>query len=126
MKKQPLFPFEERFFIWFDPPPDAWYKSYVMKSDIHPTYYPDAKVKCACGNHFTVGATAPEITVEVCAHCHPFFTGKAKMVDTAGKVERFKERMSRKTELGTARGGKKNKLAKREARRQAAKSADKE
>ena len=66
-----------------------------MKKDIHPQYYPDAKVKCACGNNFTVGSTKPEINVEICYQCHPFYTGKEKLIDTAGKVEKFKARRAR-------------------------------
>ena len=62
-----------------------------MKKEIHPKYYPQAKVKCACGNSFTVGSTAPEINVEICSKCHPFYTGKDKIIDTAGRVERFKK-----------------------------------
>lgn len=60
-----------------------------MKADIHPTYYNDAKVVCACGHTFTTGSTRPEIHVEICSKCHPFFTGAAKFVDTEGRVERF-------------------------------------
>jgi len=60
-----------------------------MKADIHPTYYNEAKVVCACGNIFTTGSTKPEIHVEICSKCHPFFTGAAKFVDTEGRVERF-------------------------------------
>jgi large subunit ribosomal protein L31 len=63
-----------------------------MKSQIHPKWYPDAKITCACGNTFTVGATVPEIRVEVCYNCHPFYTGQMKYVDTAGRVEAFKAR----------------------------------
>ena len=65
-----------------------------MKIDIHPKYFADAKVFCACGNTFTVGATRPEIRVEICAKCHPFYTGEEKLIDTAGRVERFKNRRS--------------------------------
>lgn len=61
---------------------------------IHPTWYPDAKVTCACGNTFTVGATVPEINVEVCYNCHPYYTGQMKYVDTAGRVEAFKTRQA--------------------------------
>lgn len=61
-----------------------------MKANIHPQYYPDAKVICACGNTFTVGSTKPEIHVEICSNCHPFFTGEMKYVDTAGRVEKFR------------------------------------
>ena len=66
-----------------------------MKKDIHPNYYPEARVHCACGNQFTVGATVPEIKVEICSNCHPFYTGKGKMVDTKGRVERFKKRLEK-------------------------------
>jgi large subunit ribosomal protein L31 len=69
-----------------------------MKTDLHPTYYPEAKVTCACGNTFHVGATKPEIQVEICAKCHPFYTGEKKLVDVAGRVERFKNRTAKKTE----------------------------
>ena len=66
-----------------------------MKKGIHPTYYPDAKVRCACGNAFTVGSTKPELQVEICYNCHPFFTGKEKLIDTAGKVEKFVARRAK-------------------------------
>ena len=66
-----------------------------MKKNIHPKYYENAKVKCACGNQFTVGATVPEIKVEICSNCHPFYTGKGKLVDTKGRVERFKKRLEK-------------------------------
>ncbi len=66
-----------------------------MKQDIHPKYYPTAKVKCACGNAFTTGSTKPEIQVEICYNCHPFFTGKEKILDVAGKVEKFKARRAK-------------------------------
>lgn len=63
-----------------------------MKKDIHPTYYADAKVVCACGNTFTTGSTKQELHVEICSACHPFYTGKQKLVDTAGRVEKFRVR----------------------------------
>ncbi|RJQ28312.1 50S ribosomal protein L31 [Candidatus Parcubacteria bacterium] len=66
-----------------------------MKTDIHPTYYPTAKIKCACGNTFTIGATKPEIHVEICSKCHPFYTGEEKLIDTAGRVEKFKSRRAK-------------------------------
>lgn len=66
-----------------------------MKKDIHPQYYPDAKVKCACGYSFTVGATKPEIKIDICSHCHPFFTGTEQLIDVAGRVERFKIRKAK-------------------------------
>ena len=61
-----------------------------MKAKIHPKWYPNAKVTCACGNTFTIGATYPELNVEVCAACHPFYTGQMKFVDTAGRVDQFR------------------------------------
>lgn len=63
-----------------------------MKKDIHPAYYPTAKVSCACGAKFVVGSTKPEISVEICDSCHPFYTGKGKLIDIAGRVEKFKAR----------------------------------
>lgn len=60
-----------------------------MKADIHPKYYPNAKVTCACGNTLTTGSTLPEIQVEICSACHPFFTGEMKLIDTQGRIERF-------------------------------------
>ena len=66
-----------------------------MKKDIHPQYYPKAKVKCICGHIFTVGSTKPKINIEICLNCHPFYTGKDKIIDTAGRVERFKKRFAK-------------------------------
>ena len=63
-----------------------------MKAEIHPEYYSDAKVTCTCGYSFITGATKPELRVEVCGHCHPFFTGEQRIVDTEGRVERMKRR----------------------------------
>ncbi len=63
-----------------------------MKEKIHPTWYPQARVHCACGNAFTTGSTVPEIAVEICAACHPLFTGQQKLVDTAGRVDKFNQR----------------------------------
>lgn len=61
-----------------------------MKTNIHPKYYPEAKITCACGNTFITGATQPEMKIEICSNCHPFYTGQMKYVDTAGRVEAFK------------------------------------
>jgi len=66
-----------------------------MKPKIHPKYYENAKVVCACGNSWTTGATVPEIRVDVCSACHPFFTGEQRIVDTAGQVDRFMRRLER-------------------------------
>ncbi len=66
-----------------------------MKPKIHPKYYPNAKVICACGNTWETGATLPELKVDVCSACHPFFTGEQRIVDTAGQVDRFMKRLER-------------------------------
>ncbi len=63
-----------------------------MKDKIHPQYYTDAEVVCACGNTLAIGSTKKMLKVELCSKCHPFFTGKRRMIDTAGQVERFKRR----------------------------------
>jgi large subunit ribosomal protein L31 len=64
-----------------------------MKKDIHPAYYPDAKVTCACGNSWTVGSSRKEVRVDVCSNCHPFYTGEQRIVDTEGQVDRFYKRL---------------------------------
>lgn len=64
-----------------------------MKKDIHPTYYPDAVVICACGNTWTTGSTQKEIRTDVCSSCHPFFTGEQRIVDTEGQVDRFYKKL---------------------------------
>lgn len=64
-----------------------------MKKDIHPQYFEDAIVKCACGATFTVGSTEKEVHVDICSMCHPFYTGKEKLLDAAGRVDKFRERM---------------------------------
>lgn len=65
-----------------------------MKKDIHPTYYKDAIVICACGNTFITGSTKKELRVESCSKCHPFFTGQQKIVDTEGRVEKFRRKFN--------------------------------
>jgi len=67
-----------------------------MQQDIHPKYYSKAKVICACGNAFTVGSTQELIEVEICSSCHPFYTGKEKLVDAMGRVEKFRKRLAKK------------------------------
>lgn len=83
-----------------------------MKKDIHPTYYADAKVICACGHSFAVGSTVKEIHVEICSNCHPFYTGKERLVDTAGRVDRFKKISEQKAKISKVRKGKAVKKAK--------------
>lgn len=63
-----------------------------MKANIHPQYYSDAQVFCACGNTFTVGSTKQQIHVELCFKCHPFYTGQQKFVDTVGNIEKFQSK----------------------------------
>ena len=70
-----------------------------MKKDIHPKYYPNARVICACGNTFTVGSTKEYIETEICFKCHPFYTGKEKILDTTGRVQKFKDRIAKKQEV---------------------------
>lgn len=83
-----------------------------MKADIHPKWYNNANVVCACGNTWTTGATIPEIRTDICSACHPFYTGEQRIVDTEGQVDRF----LKKLQVRTAR------VAEREAR-EAAKAA---
>ena len=85
-----------------------------MKSDIHPQWYPAAKVSCACGNRFTVGAAKPEIKVDICSHCHPFFTGEMKYVDTLGRVERFQAKQKVGAQMAQTVADKKKKKKDRE------------
>ena len=87
-----------------------------MKSDIHPKYHENATVVCACGNTFTVGSTTENISIELCSHCHPFFTGKQKLVDTARRVEKFAERAGKKSATET---GKKAKTVRRASKKAA-------
>lgn len=68
-----------------------------MKADIHPKYFPKAGVHCACGNSFTVGSAKEFIETEVCAKCHPFYTKQEKVMDTLGRVQKFKDRAVKKT-----------------------------
>src|SRR3989337_4568809 len=81
-----------------------------MKKELHPQYYPEAKVTCTtCGNAFTVGSTQPELKVEVCSNCHPFYTGKEVLMDTQGRVEKFEKKR------GGGGGGRKVKKGKKDA-----------
>lgn len=69
--------------------------SLIMKQDIHPKYFPNAIIKCACGNEVKAGSTKESIHVEICGSCHPFFTGTKKIIDTAGRVEKFQARRAK-------------------------------
>ena len=66
-----------------------------MKTGIHPDYV-ECQVHCSCGNEFTTRSTVPSLRVELCSECHPFFTGKQKLVDTGGRVDRFNRRLAKK------------------------------
>ncbi|MFH1769239.1 MAG: 50S ribosomal protein L31 [Parcubacteria group bacterium] len=66
-----------------------------MKKDTHPQYNTDTKVKCVCGKSWTTGSTMPEIEIEICSNCHPFYTGKDKKLDTRGRIERFTKRQEK-------------------------------
>ncbi|MFH1429992.1 MAG: 50S ribosomal protein L31 [Candidatus Uhrbacteria bacterium] len=83
-----------------------------MRKGIHPTYHQKAKISCVCGHSITVGSTKEETQVELCAKCHPFFTGKQKIVDSARRVDRFQQLVAKKGEAATARTGRKVKRAK--------------
>ncbi len=67
-----------------------------MKKDIHPKYHKEVKVKCSCGNVFTIGSAKDSIETEICSNCHPFYTGKEKLIDKAGQVQKFKDRLAKK------------------------------
>ena len=72
-----------------------------MKKDIHPKYE-TTTIRCACGNSIEAGSTAQDVTVEICSKCHPFFTGKQKLIDTAGRIERFKRKYAKFNEAQKA------------------------
>jgi large subunit ribosomal protein L31 len=72
-----------------------------MKKEIHPKYYPNAQVKCACGTTYTIGATKEYMEVEICSKCHPFYTGKSRVIDTMGRVDKFKKKLEKKEQLAT-------------------------
>lgn len=90
-----------------------------MKTGIHPTYHTKASVTCACGSTFTVGSTMPEISTELCSACHPFYTGKQKIVDTARRVDKFQQRAAAQTTVAATRTGRRVKKEKDVARRKA-------
>jgi len=88
-----------------------------MKKDIHPQYHTEAEVTCSCGQSFSIGSTREKISVEICSNCHPYFTGKEKIVDTAGRVEKFKAR---------AQASEKNKTATKKTKTTKAEKTEKE
>jgi large subunit ribosomal protein L31 len=84
-----------------------------MKKDIHPKYHENVVVTCSCGHSFTTGSSMPELKTEICSACHPFYTGKQKLVDTAKRVEKFEAKIKSKVEISKVRKGKKVKRAAR-------------
>ena len=80
-----------------------------MKKETHPKYYENAKVNCACGHSFTVGSTLEEINIEICSACHPFYTGKQKLLDSARRVEKFQTRTENKSKTLVKKTAKKDK-----------------
>jgi large subunit ribosomal protein L31 len=81
-----------------------------MKKDIHPKYFPKSTIRCACGAVFTVGSTKELMETEICSQCHPFYTGKEKIIDKMGKVEKFKKKLAQKEALSQKKSKKKEKL----------------
>lgn len=92
-----------------------------MKKDIHPTYHLAAKVACACGAAHEFGSTAESVSIELCSNCHPFYTGKQKIVDTARRVEKFEARTKQKTDTldHKAKAEKKAERARKKAEKKA-------
>jgi len=87
-----------------------------MKKDIHPQYYEKAEVTCACGAHFTVGSTVQSMKVEICSACHPFYTGQKKIIDTAGRVQKFEARMKKTEALKAKAPAKKTRVSKQKTK----------
>jgi large subunit ribosomal protein L31 len=93
-----------------------WYNcNLTMKQTIHPKWFEEAKVSCACGNTFTVGSTKPEIHTEICNKCHPFFTGEMRFVDTLGRVEKFQAKIQFASTQAQTLAEKKKKKADKQA-----------
>jgi large subunit ribosomal protein L31 len=78
-----------------------------MKENLHPQYFTNAKVVCACGNSFITGSTKQELHVEICSNCHPFYTGKQNLLDIAGTIDKFKKRTSKSADIKSKRISKK-------------------
>ncbi len=98
-----------------------------MKADIHPQYYPEAKVVCSCGNTWVTGSTVPELHTDVCSACHPFYTGQTqRLVDRGGQVERFNRRGEQASGLREELAGRAQDKARRERERQLVEIVDEE
>ncbi len=85
---------------------------HAMKKEIHPEYNSKTTITCACGNIIKTGSTGKDISVEICANCHPFFSGKEKLIDTAGRVEKFKQKMEKTKEIKAIKKEKKPRVKK--------------
>jgi large subunit ribosomal protein L31 len=81
-------------------------KSEIMKKDIHPKYYPNAQIKCSCGRTYQIGSSKEYLETETCAACHPFYTGKARLIGAMGRVDKFLKKVAKKDAL---KAGKKSK-----------------
>ena len=88
-----------------------------MKKNIHPKYHSDAKITCSCGNVIETGSTLSEMKVEICSACHPFYTGKKKMLDATGRVDRFKKMTEKAQELKKTSKSKTEKNALKKAKK---------
>jgi len=86
-----------------------------MKKNVHPKYYPNAKISCACGNVIETGSTVSEMKVEICGACHPFYSGKKKLLDATGRVERFKQITEKFKQKKATLAGKKSRSKKPKA-----------
>ncbi len=97
-----------------------------MKKGIHPVYHRQITIKCACGAQFVAGSTVEELKTEVCSQCHPFYTGKQKLIDSAGNVDKFKKRLEAYKKISQQRKGKKAKKQKRAQLKQEKEAKEKE
>ena len=88
-----------------------------MKQGIHPQYFDDCQVTCACGNKFTTGSTLKKIDVDVCSKCHPFFTGQQKFVDIKGRIDKFKEKQAKGAAYAAKKTNKKSKATKKKSKK---------
>jgi large subunit ribosomal protein L31 len=92
-----------------------------MKKDIHPKYNEKVKVTCTCGHTFEIGSTNEKIEVELCSQCHPFYTGKQKLIDDAGIINKYEKRLSNQAKVSKTKVGKKAKKVRAEAKKTKAK-----
>lgn len=90
-----------------------------MKKNIHPTYHTNISITCACGASFTAGSTEDSLSIEVCSQCHPFITGKQRLLDSSRRVEKFQEKLEKKVENKVTKQEKKARRAKKKAEKAA-------